>query len=59
MELTIGLNDHVIWKQSNKVNVNYMDCGRWNEQDGLWTEGNMDNKVWMEGNEMKHEIWSP
>ena len=53
------MNDHVIWKQSNKMNVNHMDYGRWNEQDGLWTEGNMDNKVWTEGNEMKHEIWSP
>ena len=25
-----------------------MDCGRWNEWDGLWTEGN----------KMKHDQWS-
>ena len=28
--------------------MNGMDCGRWNEWDGLWTEGN----------KMKHKEWS-
>ena len=27
-----------------------MDCGRWNEWDGLWTEGNK--------NKNKHDQWS-
>ena len=35
VELTMMLNDHVIWIQPNKVNMNKMDCGRWNEWDGL------------------------
>ena len=26
--------------QPNKVNMNEMDYDRWNEWDGLWTEGN-------------------
>ena len=26
--------------QPNKINVNGIDHGRWNEWDGLWTEGN-------------------
>ena len=34
--------------QPNKVNVNEMDYGRWNEWGGLWTEGNI----------MKHDQWS-
>ena len=34
--------------QPNKVNVNEMDYGRWNEWVGLWTEGNI----------MKHDQWS-
>ena len=34
--------------QPNKVNVNEMDNGRWNESVGLWTEGNI----------MKHDQWS-
>ena len=38
VKLATRLNDHVI---SGK-----MDCGGWNEWDGLWTEGN------------KHETWS-
>ena len=49
-----------------------MDCGMWNEWDGLSTEGNknetwsmkcglkemrwsMNNEVWSDGYEMKHE----
>ena len=61
--------------QPNKVNMNEMDYGRWNEWDGLWTEGSkneawsircglkemrwnmMNNDVWTEENEMKHEQW--
>ena len=37
--------------QPNKVNMNEMDCGRWNEWNGLWTERrwNMNNEVWTEG----------
>ena len=31
--------------QSNKVNINEMDYGRWNEWDKLWTEGNK-NETW-------------
>ena len=38
--LTIKLNDHVIWVHPNKVNMNEIDYGRWNEWDGLLTEGN-------------------
>ena len=26
--------------QPNKVNMNEMDYGEWNEWNGLWTEGN-------------------
>ena len=39
------LNDYVIWIQPNNVNANEMDCGRWNEWDGLWTEENK-NETW-------------
>ena len=38
-----------------------MNYGRWNELDGLWTEGNKNetwSMKWTEGNEMKHEQWS-
>ena len=38
--------------QPNKVNENGMDCGL-NE-----IKWNMINKVWTEGNEIKHEQWS-
>ena len=54
--------------------MNEIDYGRLNEWDGLWTERNlknmnkncglkkmrwnMNNKVWTEGKEMKHEQWS-
>ena len=31
--------------QPKKVNMNEMDYGRWNEWDGLWTEGNK-NETW-------------
>ena len=34
--------------QPNKVNMNEMDYGRWNEWDGLW----------IDGNKMKQEQWS-
>ena len=48
VKLTIRLNDHVIWVEPNKVNRNEMDYGGWNEWDRLWTDGN----------EMKHKQWS-
>ena len=50
VKLTIRLNDHVLWVQQNKVNMNEMDCGRWNEWSG--------NETWAmrrEMKEMKHE----
>ena len=48
MKMTIRLSDDVKCVQTNMVNVNEMDYGKWNEWDELWTE-------W---NEMKHEQWS-
>ena len=48
VKLTIWLNDQVIWIQPNKVNMNKLDCGRWNEWDALWNEGN----------KLKHDQWS-
>ena len=45
VKLRIRSNDDLIWAQSNIANVNEMDYSRWNEWDGLETEGN----------EMKHE----
>ena len=55
--MTIRIIDHVIWIQPNKANMNEVDCGRWNEWDGLWTEEwrRMINEVLTDGNEMKHE----
>ena len=48
--------------QPNKVNMNEVDYGRWNEWDRLWTEGNKNgtwsNEVRTEETEMKHEQWS-
>ena len=57
VKLTVRLNDDVIlWVQPNKLNINEMvdemnemDCGL---KEIKW---NMNNKVWTEGNEMKHE----
>ena len=49
--------------QPNKVNMNEMVYVRWNEWDGLRTEGNK-NETWSvkcgltAGNEVKHEQWS-
>ena len=45
VKLTIRMNDHVIWFKPNKVNKNEMDYSRWNEWDGLWTEGSK-NETW-------------
>ena len=56
VKLTIRLNDHVIWVQPNKVNMDEMDYGRWNEWNN--NQWNMIKKVWTEGNEMKHEDWN-
>ena len=61
MKMTIRLSDDVKCVQTNMVNVNEMDYGKWNEWDELklnemrW---NMNNGVWTEGKEMKHEQWS-
>ena len=30
--------------QQNKINMDEMDYGRWNEWDGLWTKGNKHNQ---------------
>ena len=50
--------------QPNKINMNKVDFGRWNEWDGLWTEGNK-NGTWslkcrlkeMEW-KMNNEVWT-
>ena len=47
------VDDHVIWIQPNKVNMKEMDCGRWNEWDGLWTKGN-ENGRWSMKSIMQH-----
>ena len=36
VKLTVRLHEDVIWVQSNKLNVNEIDYGRWNEWDWLW-----------------------
>ena len=41
----------------NKVNMNEMDCGRWNEWDGLWTEGNK-NETWSMKCGLKEIRWN-
>ena len=48
LKLTIRLNDRVMWVQPNRVDVNEMGYGKWNEWDGLLTEGN----------ENEHTQWS-
>ena len=57
VKLTMRLNDHVIWIQPNKVNMSEMDCGRWNEWDGLWTEGNK-NETWSMKCGLKEMKWN-
>ena len=50
--------------QTNKVNMNEMDCGRWNEWDGLWTERNKNEKWSMKCGlkemrwNMTNEVWT-
>ena len=51
------LNDQVIWIQLSKVNTNMMDCDRWNEWDGLWTEGNK-NETWSMKCGLKEMRWN-
>ena len=46
-----------IWIQPNKVNMNEMDCGRCNERDGLWTEGNK-HETWSMSPGLKEMIWN-
>ena len=57
VKLTMRLNYHVIWIQPNKVNINEMDCGRWNECDGLWTERNK-NETWSMKCDLKEMRWN-
>ena len=51
------LNDHVIWIQPNKVNMNEMNCGGWYEWDGLWTEG-FKNETWSMKCGLKEMRWN-
>ena len=46
--------------EPNKVNVNEINYGRWNEWNRPWIEGNKmkHDQVWTEENEMKHGQWS-
>ena len=39
------MTGYVIWVQTNKVNLNEIDYGRWNEADGLWTEMKHEQKI--------------
>ena len=41
------MNDQVTWVQPNKLNVNKVAYDRWNEWDGLSTDGN----------KTKHDLW--
>ena len=43
--------------QTNEVNMNEMDCGRWNEWDGLWTERNK-NEKWSMKCGLKEMRWN-
>ena len=43
--------------QQSKVNVNEMGYGRWNEWDGLWTEGNK-NETWTIKCGLKEMRWN-
>ena len=42
--------------QPNKVNMNEMDYGRWNEWDGLWVKGNK-NEEWSMKCGLKEMRW--
>ena len=44
-KLKIRLMTIHVTAQPNKVNMNEIDYVRWNEWDGLWTEGN-NNETW-------------
>ena len=44
--------------QPNKVNVNEMDYGIWNEWDGLWTEGNKIKHQWSVDWRKWDETWT-
>ena len=48
---------HVTWAQPNKVNMNEIDYVRWNEWDGLWTEGN-NNETWSMKCGLKEMRWN-
>ena len=51
------LNDHAIGVQPYKVYMNEMDYGKWNECDGLPTEGNK-NETWSMKWELKEMGWN-
>ena len=53
----VWMTMYIIWIQTNKVNMNKMDCGRWNEWDGLWTEGNK-NETWSMRCGLKEKRWN-
>ena len=40
------------------VKLNAMDFGKWNEWDGVWSEGNEWYGLWSEGIKMKCDQWS-
>ena len=56
--MTIGLNDDVKWVKSYMVNLSVIDFSKWNEWDGLWSEGNELDGLWSEEIELKCDQWS-
>ena len=69
VKLAIRLNDHIIWVQPNKVNMNQMDYGRWNEWDMKHDQWHVDWRKWDEtwtmkcglkemGWNMNNEVWT-
>ena len=40
------------------VNLNVMNFSKWNEWDGLWSEGHERDGLWSEGSKMKCDQWS-
>ena len=53
MKLTIRLNDHVIWMQPNKVNMNEVDYGRLKEIKMKHDKWSVDWRKWDETLTMK------
>ena len=51
VEMTIGLNADVTWVWPNMVNLNVMNFSkRYEEWNGLWSEGSEWDGIWSEGN---------